>query len=114
MITLSMEGPYNLNKATVEKIIENDKIGNYALGRKNDKGGITVEYVGRSDSCIKKRLLKWVTESDSPSFKYSYAESIKEAFEKECKNYHNFNPTDNNIHPDKPDGKNYKCPVCGE
>ncbi len=112
MATLNMKGPYNLDKATVEKVLGNDQIGNYALVEKNNKGDVFVRYVGRSDDCIKKRLLYWVKNSQRQLFKYSYAESIKEAFDKECKNYHDFNPADNDIHPDKPEGKNYKCPVC--
>lgn len=40
----------------------------------------------------------------------------KEAFEKECKNYHDFGgdigSLDNDIHPDRPEGKEYECPIC--
>ena len=47
---------------------------------------------------------------------FSYAENSKEAFEKECKNYHDFGgdigSLDNDIHPDRPEGKDYECPIC--
>lgn len=50
-------------------------------------------------------------------FKYSIAYTKKSAFEKECRNYHDFGESDtlDNIdHPDKPDFTDYKCPVCGK
>ena len=48
-------------------------------------------------------------------FKYSYASNIKEAFEKECKNYHDFggwDSLDNIYHPARLEGTDYKCPIC--
>ena len=39
--------------------------------------------------------------------------SSKEAYEKECKNYHDFHALLNKIHLDRPDGASYHCPVCG-
>jgi hypothetical protein len=41
--------------------------------------------------------------------------SPKAAFEKECKNYHDFGGSeklDNKQHPERPDGTNWECPVC--
>jgi len=46
-------------------------------------------------------------------FKASYAGSVKEAYEKEGKNYHDFNPPQNQIHPAKTNS-NTQCPVCGQ
>ena len=112
MSTLDMNGSYKLDEETVNKIVTKTSVGNYALGKKNEKGNFSVCYVGRSDSDVKNRLLYWVENSSRPLFKYSYTTSIKEAFEKECKNYHDFDPTDNDIHPDRPEGKDWKCPHC--
>lgn len=109
-----MNGPYDLNAEEVERIVDEDRIGNYALGHNNDEGKFMVKYVGRSDNDVKSRLLYWVENSTRPLFKYSYAESVKEAFDKECTNYHAFSPADNDNHPAKPAGKRYPCPVCGE
>jgi hypothetical protein len=112
---LDMKGSYELTAEEVERIVDDGRIGNYALGhRSSEEKSFIVDYVGRSDSDVKSRLLYWVENSKRPRFKYSYASSAKEAFEKECCNYHDFSPSDNDIHPDKPKDKNYKCPVCGQ
>jgi hypothetical protein len=114
MPTLDMEGPYLLNDATIDKMVER-RIGNYALGESRDNS-FYPKYVGRSDEDINTRLHQWVGEKrNCPYFKMSYANNRKEAFEKECKNFHDFlSSLDNDIHPDKPDGTNWKCPVCGQ
>jgi len=44
---------------------------------------------------------------------FSYAESVKDAFEKECRDYHEFGGSDkldNEEHPKCPDGMDWKCP----
>lgn len=112
MAKLDMNGPYQLNEKEIKKVLASTRIGNYALGHMNGDKFI-VNYVGRSDSDVQGRLVSWVDESPRPLFKYSYADTVREAFEKECKNYHDFSPSDNEIHPDKPEGKTYPCPVCG-
>ena len=49
-------------------------------------------------------------------FKFSYANNAKEAFEKECRNYHDFGGDDgildNKVHPDRPERTEYDCPIC--
>ena len=62
-------------------------------------------YTEKGDAKVDKRLLK----------KLSPAQ--KAAFEKECRNFHDFGGVeklDNDIHPDRPDGAAWKCPVCGQ
>ena len=48
----------------------------------------------------------------------SNASNVKEAYDKECRNYHDFGGDEgllNNVkHPDKPAEQDYKCPICGE
>lgn len=113
MPSLNMKGPHDLTKEQIKKNVEADKIGNYALGRidkEDDK--FIVKYVGRSDDCLRTRLKDYIDEYDK--FKFSYADSVKDAFEKECNNYHDFgeNKLDNKIHPDRPEGEKWKCPQC--
>ncbi len=114
MASLNMKGPFNLDEATIDSEVSKTSAGNYALGKKNDKGTFLVNYVGRSDSDVNDRLKYWAKKSNSPLFKFSYTTSSKLAFEKECNNYHDFSPPSNDIHPDKPNGTDYKCPVCGQ
>ena len=68
-----------------------------------------VQYVGRSDTDVARRLKEHVNEGYS-HFKFSYASSRRAAFIKECQNYHDFNPSDNDIHPRRPDDANWRCP----
>ncbi len=118
METLNMEGPYDLDKENIDNEITKTSAGNYALGYKDDKGGFAVCYVGRSDSDVKDRLMKHLDDKKKyTSFKFSYASSPKEAYEKECRNYHEWGGCkglENIIHPDSPNGITRKCPVCGQ
>lgn len=113
MASLNMNGPYLLNDAEIDKHIPSGSIGNYAYGYTKD-GTFYIKYVGRSDSDLNERIRHGI--GQYPEFKFSLASSKKAAYEKECQNYHDFGglegKLDNEIHPDKPDGTNYSCPVC--
>lgn len=113
MTSLNMQGPYDLDIASIDANITRTSPGNYALGNVNGNGAFIVKYVGRSDSDLNARLKQHVGEH--PKFKYSYATSPDAAFEKECKNFHDFGGTDkleNDIHPDRPANSGWKCPEC--
>lgn len=112
--SLGLQGPVELKAGNIDNKIKGRSPGNYALGRIEEKAFI-VAYVGRSDTDLNSRLKDWV--GDYPYFKWSYASSEKVAYNKECKNYHDFGENrllDNISHPAKPDGKDWKCEVCGE
>lgn len=98
MPSLGMKGPYKLDNDTIDAVVTQTSPGNYALGRKNDEGTFVVGYVGRSDSDVNDRLKSWVGNTKRPLFKFSYASSPKAAFEKECENYHDFDPPGNDKH----------------
>ena len=112
MASLGMSGSYDLTNEEIDKQVTKKSPGNYALGYTKD-GTFYVKYVGRSDTDLNKRLKDWV--GKYKKFKFSYATSPKAAFEKECHNYHDFGESDkldNDNHPQRPDGTNWKCPVC--
>ena len=115
MPTLNMQGPYPLATQKIDEVIVNTSAGNYALGYTAEKT-FYVRYVGRADSDVKGRLKKWAGKKDQyKEFKFSYASSPKAAFEKECHNFHDFggiDKLDNDIHPDRPVGSDWKCPAC--
>jgi len=109
MPSLNMSGPFSLTEAEIDKQVTKKSPGNYALGEfKNNT--FNVSYVGRADVDLNKRLKDWI--GKYKQFKFSYADSVQAAFEKECNNYHDFNPPDNKIHPARPEGSNSKCPRC--
>jgi len=114
MAILEMEGPYIFTSSEIDRIITRTSPGNYALGYTKDDGTFIVQYVGRSDTDVN-RELKTRLDSKYKKFKYSYATSPKAAFEKECHNYHDFGgkeELDNEIHPSRPAGTGWKCPIC--
>lgn len=113
MASLEMNGPYILTTEKIDEVVTKTSPGNYGLGYVNDKKVFIVKYVGRSDDDVNGRLKKWVGEYKK--FKYSYASSPKAAFEKECRNYHDFGgkeSLDNDNHPDRPDETDWECPKC--
>ena len=112
MASLGMNGPYPLNQQKIDEIVTQKSLGNYALGYETETKFI-VKYVGRSDHNVNERLHDWEN-SEYKEFKFSYASSAKKAFEKECKNYHDFGESkdlDNDRHPDRSNVE-WKCPVC--
>lgn len=113
MATLEMQGPYDLTQKEIDRLIPKGMIGNYAYGYKKDNVFI-VQYVGRSDTDLHERIAHGINKY--PLFKFSFAKSEKEAFNKECKNWHDFGgedgSLDNKIHPDKPVGIIAFCPIC--
>ena len=112
MPSLGMNGPFRLDTQTIDTKVTRTSPGNYALGEKNEKGTFLVCYVGRSDSDVRLRLKSWIGNTRSPLFKFSYADSPKAAFEKECHNFHDFNFGNFQNHPDRPNGTNWICPRC--
>ena len=108
-------GPYDLTNEEIDKRIKKDTVGNYAYGYV-ENGDFYVEYVGRSDDDLNSRAKHGV--GQYKKFMFGYALSKKAAYEKECRNWHDFGGSegdlDNKYHPDKPDFTDYKCPVCGK
>ena len=109
---LGMEGPYKLDIETIEARVTRTSPGNYALGNETEERKFLVGYVGRSDSDVRARLRSWVSKTRWSFFKFSYATSPKEAFEKECENYHNYAPPQNDRHPERPEDTDWSCPSC--
>lgn len=116
MKTLDMYGPFEYDLETINGIIPEGIIGNYALGHMENDSFI-VEYVGRADKDLRKRIPHSI--GKYTHFKVSQTSSPIEAYHKECINWHEFggeeNLLDNKIHPDRPDGvKLAFCPICAK
>lgn len=118
MANLNMGSAYPLTEETVKAQVK-DKIGNYAF-RKFENNIWRVKYVGRSDSQLQKEIIQQarlhkMLDVEGYEFKFSYANNITEAYEKECQNYHDFGENKcllNERHPKKPaDNNHYHCPV---
>lgn len=115
---------YNLTYDEIDRLVLENSIGNYAYGYLNDKGVFIVCYVGRSDTDLKERIKHGIEDMKTDPtcryerFKFSYADSIQEAYEKECQNYHDFGGEEgylrNEVHPAKPERYEGTCPICGK
>lgn len=103
-------GPFPLTGAGVKNVLFTGP-GAYALGKRGDDGVFYIDYVGRADDDVARRIGEHVAES-SPQFHFTYCPSAEAAYEKECQLYHDFPTTKNIYHPAKPKGSNQKCPVC--
>ena len=114
MVRLDMQGPYPYNAESVDEHVDPDRIGNFALGSADEKGNLTVGYLGRSDDDLRSEIKRHIGEKQYPHFKFSYASSARDAYLKECRNYHGlFLGRPNQMHPAKPSDGTLACPVCG-
>ena len=122
MASLNMGISYELTEEKINEVVDSNRIGNYAYGYLNDEGIFIVRYVGRSDSDLRERLKHGLYDNNPEStkyerFKFSYASSPGKAYEKECRNYHDFGGEEgrlvNDVHPAKPQNSSLSCPICG-
>lgn len=102
---------YDYDSDEINSNVSSNKIGNYALGYEKEESFIP-KYVGRSDSDVKDELINYLDDkSHHKKFMFRYASTEKEAHEKECKNFHDFEKQlENEKHPDSPNGMNLTCP----
>ena len=110
MVRSGLRGPYPLTKEDIGENVTRQLPGAYALGRLAN-GKFYIDYVGRSDSDVRKRLHDHIGENSE--FKYKYYASSEEAFDKECYLYHEFQPPRNKIHPAQPADSDWQCMSCG-
>lgn len=114
MPSTGLSGPYTLTSENIDLFVSVLSPGAYALGRTDANGVFNVEYVGRSDTDLNSRLKNWVGKYNQ--LKYGYFSPALAAFEKECHLYHDFGgdkgSLNNDIHPQRPQGSNWTCPVC--
>jgi hypothetical protein len=108
-------GPYPFSMDNLRRAIAANQLGNYALGYMKDSTFYPT-YVGRSDIDLQAEIAARLPPASTHThFKFGYAPNAREAFTLECQNYHEFiDELENEIHPDKPEGENYACPVCGQ
>ena len=103
-------GPYRLTFDEIDTAVSRQSAGVYALGRNDPSGQFQVKHVGRSDADVRAKLRECI--GSEVMFKFRFFRSGRDAFEKECELFHDFNPPGNRIHPGRPKGTNWECPRC--
>jgi len=104
-----------LERETIAQNVARKLIGNYWLGDFSSNGSFFVRYIGRSDTCLRRRLSEHSGKRKYEAFVFRESEQIKEAFDCECREWHLLNSLgqlDNQIHPDSPSKLPYKCVYC--
>ena len=110
MATTGLQDPFSLTETKIDEVVRYESPGAYALDVGVDANTFYVHYVGRSDVDVSARLKQHV--GNYRRFKFEYYSSPKAAFDKECELYHDFNPSDNSVHPARPSGSGWRCPRC--
>jgi RecJ-like exonuclease len=110
---------YDFTEDEIRYRVEKGRIGNYALGYSatHPDTNITVFHpslIGRSDTDLQEELLTRLAKKKPwyAMFKFSYATTVREAFETECRDFHLARRViDNEKHPQRPSGTDYPCPI---
>lgn len=106
-----LKGSFRLSRSQIDAQVSSVSPGIFALGQRSADGAkFTIWRVGRSDADLCRHLHKYVGKYSF--FKFDYAESASEAFERECDLFHRFSPQDNRTHPTRPMGTRWRCPRC--
>lgn len=92
----SFKGPFSYDRDTVEDW-DNDSMGVYYVGKKNDKNALVIFYIGRAitDGGIRDRLLQHLGESkwyDATYFGYHICGTSQEAIDWEKEEIVRYNP----------------------
>lgn len=96
----------------IREVVKPAHSGVYVLG--NEKDGFQYGYVGRSDTCLKSRLLAHNHLYEYDYFIFTYTRSSQHAFFIESEWFHNCKKSGigNLIHPASPQGSGLECPYC--
>ena len=104
-----LDWPFALTDDDIDGNVDTG-IGVYALGDETESR-FRILFVGRADYDINDRLHLHVGEY--PIFKFRRFKTMREAFERECRLFHEFTPPGNHVHPERPLGTDYRCPAQG-
>ena len=104
----------HLERALVARSIAAERrIGVYWLGYWTDDDTFEVRYIGRSLTCLQRRLARHVSNGAYDAFVFRLYDDVEEVWRAECREYHLFMPgLDNKEHPNSPNHHHLDCPYC--
>ncbi len=110
-LPVALQGPLRIDHPTIKAAITESRPGVYVLVSEHSATG-EFEYVGRADQAVNEKILAWM---NSFGWVYwAYADSAEDAYQKECRLYHQINPGANARHPKSPEGSALNCPECAD
>jgi hypothetical protein len=109
-IPTGLRGNFSLTTAGVDAAAGRSP-GAYALGAEESATVLTISYVGRSDTDVNARLKAHI--GSYRHFQVADWLTVRGAFELECQLWHSFGTPGNTLHPARPAGARYNCPVPG-
>lgn len=110
MMSPRLYGPFQFTERSIDANLQSNSAGVYALGY-NRSGHFVPAYVGRADTDLKSNLKDHLA-GRYQQFKFAYALSARDAYEKECELYHALTDLENQQHPTPPRGLSLRCPRC--
>lgn len=110
MTSPRLYGPFQLTERGIEAHLQAASPGVYALGHTRNNLFI-VSYVGRADADLREGL-KTHLPGPYQQFKFAYALSARDAFEKQCELYHEYIGLENKCHPCPPADTDLLCARC--
>jgi len=111
MASMQLVGPYRICFDDINDHVRPDVPGVFALGYGGARDTFFVNYIGRSDSDLRARLMDCI--GSDALFKFEVSISSRAAFLRECELFHTFRPRGNRLHPARPRGADWTCPRCG-
>jgi hypothetical protein len=108
--TPALNGPHPLCLEQLGTRVTRRAAGAYLLSASLG-GEIGARWVERSDYDVGARLRQYI--GLYSHFAWAYASSPAHAYEMACEMYHEWRPPENIKHPDKPEGDDWMCPICG-
>ena len=115
MASLNMQGPFPLRDELVDEKVSVEAPGVFALGYLEGIDFVVL-YIGRAEEDLSKEIKSWVRRHEKYKvFKFCYAVSAHAAFERQCKNFHEFGGNaqlHNSEHPVPAAGVAWPCPFC--
>lgn len=109
MTTASIPRLHRLRPWLVRALIPEGLTGTYVLFKDGE-----AEYIGRSDSCLRRRLLVHAYRRRAHYFRYEVHNHAVDSFGMECALFHAPPGArlSNRLHPASPQGSAARCPFC--
>jgi hypothetical protein len=108
MAVPALHGDFAVTAQGINAAVAVGSPGAYILGYV-DGTTFRVQRTGRSDEDVNRRLHDY--EGQYHHFKFTYCASAEQAFYAECELWHAYADKNEQIHPARPKGKLYACPV---